>query len=171
MEISQTYSAFVADSTPLMKIESYPQGYALYKALFDILYIPQAVARELQAGLGMSFEEYTNLYDITDFVQVIRTTVNQSIQGIDGLHRGEAEAISLAHAKQLPLLIEERKGRKIAHENNLKFLGNAGLVLYGYKQGLLSQSVARQHLDKLYAISSFKKSIYDIVLKSIEASS
>ena len=53
------------------------------------------------------------------------------------LGRGEAEAIMLAEKLKLPLLIDERKGRKIAEKRGIKIIGTLGVLLKAYKLGLI----------------------------------
>jgi len=53
------------------------------------------------------------------------------------LGRGEAEAIMLAEKLKLPLLIDERKGRKIAEKRGIKIIGILGVLLKAYKLGLI----------------------------------
>ncbi len=53
------------------------------------------------------------------------------------LGRGEAEAITLAEKLKLPLIIDERKGRKIAERRVIKIIGTLGVLLKAYKLGLI----------------------------------
>lgn len=64
------------------------------------------------------------------------------------LDRGEAEAIALAeelHADHL--LIDERKGRRLARQRGVPVMGLLGVVLLAKRQGLIVS--ARNLLDDL----------------------
>lgn len=151
---------FVADATPLMKIETIPGAYNLYKKIFKELYLPLEVANELARGLDISRDEYFKLYDISDFVTVSPINIDQGIIGISELDKGEAEALSLAKSMSYPLLIEERKGRRIAKDNHISFTGNGGLVLYGFRHQKLTQTEALQALSDLHRVGCFKQNLY-----------
>ena len=48
------------------------------------------------------------------------------------LGRSEAEAIMLAEKLKLPLIIDEKKGRKIAERRGIKIIGTLGILLKAY---------------------------------------
>jgi predicted nucleic acid-binding protein len=54
------------------------------------------------------------------------------------LDQGEAEAIELAISKQLPLIIDEKKGRKIAQQMGLIITGLAGLLILAVKKEIIT---------------------------------
>lgn len=159
---------FVADATPLMKIESVPGTYTLYKKIFSELHLPAEVADELARGPKLTREAYLKLYDLMDFVTVHRVQINETLQGILGLDRGEAEALSLAKSLGYPLLIEERQGRKVAKANALPFTGNGGLVLYGYAHGKLSKDEALFYLDALLKAQCFTRTLYQGLVETLQ---
>jgi predicted nucleic acid-binding protein len=54
------------------------------------------------------------------------------------LHKGEAEAITLYKEKSADLLlIDEKKGRKVAEYYDVKIIGTIGLLLKAKQEGLL----------------------------------
>lgn len=159
---------FVADATPLMKIESVPGTYTLYKKIFSELHIPGEVADELARGPKLTRKEYLELYQITDFVTVHQVQINASIQGIVGLDKGEAEALSLANSTGYPLLIEERKGRAVAKANAIPFTGNGGLVLYGYTHGKLGKDEAFFYLDVLFKAGCFTRILHQGLVEALK---
>jgi len=52
---------------------------------------------------------------------------------------GEAEAITLAMELNLPLLIDDRKGRRVAERLGLKFIGSLGLLKIAKERGIIAE--------------------------------
>jgi len=59
------------------------------------------------------------------------------------IDEGEIEAISLAIELDLMLIIDERKGRKIALNQGLKIVGVLGILIENYKQEFISLEEAK----------------------------
>jgi hypothetical protein len=57
---------------------------------------------------------------------------------------GESEAICLAKIKQMPLIIDEKKGRKIALNLNLKIIGLLGIIYLNVKKEFITKQEAKQ---------------------------
>jgi len=104
--------------------------------LFEKIYIPQAVYDELifkDDVVKYRIERFDNLSvkPLSDFETLER------IQNLN-IDRGEIEAISLAIELDLMLIIDERKGRKIALNQGLRIVGVLGILIENYKQGFFS---------------------------------
>lgn len=67
------------------------------------------------------------------------------------LDEGESEAIVLALALKMPLIIDEKKGRKIALREGLEIIGLLGIVYLNIKKGYLNISEARMFIDDAVA--------------------
>ena len=84
------------------------------------------------------------------------------------LGSGEAEAIALAKEKNLSLIIDEKKGRRIAKGLELKVIGLLGVVYLNAKKGLLTKDEAREFIENAiehgYRIS---RKMVDDVLKEV----
>lgn len=52
---------------------------------------------------------------------------------------GEAEAIALAMELNLPLLIDDRKRRRVAEKLGLKFIGSLGLLKIAKERGIITE--------------------------------
>ena len=71
-----------------------------------------------------------------------------TVVGTLNLDRGESESIALALAYKCPLLIDERKGRRIAKEKGLDIFGTgAALVIAKYHGVIESIGPLLQQLD------------------------
>ena len=68
---------------------------------------------------------------------------------VEQLGSGEAEAIALARqlASATPLLIDDRKGRRIAREHGIPVIGSAGMLIVAKDLGLIPE--VRPLLDSL----------------------
>ena len=60
----------------------------------------------------------------------------------------EAEAITLAIDRKLPILIDVRKGRNIAKQLNLTATGFAGVLILAVKKNALKPGKAQEMLDQ-----------------------
>jgi uncharacterized protein len=128
----------VSDTSPLTALltvgleEILPQ-------LFQEVVIPQAVQNELLRS-HTKLPEWLRIVAVEDAGQA-----DKYLQVVDV---GEAEAIELArelHADRL--LIDERKGRKLAIKEGVPIIGLLGVVLLAKRKNLISS--ARQIIQRL----------------------
>ncbi|HND21985.1 MAG TPA: hypothetical protein PLB18_21635, partial [Acidobacteriota bacterium] len=78
--------------------------------------------------------------------------------------------ISLAHRLNLPLLIEEHKGRRIARLNQITITGNAGIVLYACKNSICTKQEATDRLDTMLKNNNISRYVYETILNQLEQS-
>jgi len=64
------------------------------------------------------------------------------------LDPGEAAAIALAKTRSLPLIIDERTGRKIAREHGVPIIGLIGILLKMLEKNILSKPEALRILEE-----------------------
>ena len=71
------------------------------------------------------------------------------------LDEGEAEAIQLARELQATIIIDERRGRRIAKSLGLKVRGTLGILLELKRKGLIDavKPFIRKMLEKGYYLS------------------
>ena len=67
------------------------------------------------------------------------------------LDLGESEAIALALEEKMPLIIDEKKGRKIALREGLKIIGLLGIVYLNIKKEHISEAEAKLFLEDAVA--------------------
>jgi predicted nucleic acid-binding protein len=82
------------------------------------------------------------------------------------LDKGEASSISLALESALPLIIDEKKGRKFALIKGIKVLGLVGILRYLYLEDKISKNKAKLIIEKLNC-SKFRVSrkLLELILK------
>ena len=153
-------SAIVSDTGPLISFEKLPRGHDLLRQLYQRVFVPLSVLQELAEKHFNRAEDYLHHYQITDLIEVVEPPSDQEFLVLDRLDRGEADAIRLAKALRLPLMIEETVGRRVARELGLHFSGAAGQVIKAYRGELLSGREATRALRELVAHGRINHDIY-----------
>jgi predicted nucleic acid-binding protein len=114
--------------------------------LFQQIHVPQRVTQEITAK-----EDAVARLVLNDpSFMVVASTNHSLLTLLDGtLDYGEAEAVALAQEKQWLLLIDEKKGRKIAKNMGLKIIGLLGVLLLNHRRGHIPQTEALDLLAQL----------------------
>lgn len=134
----------VSDTTSLIVLEGL-DALALVCQVFESVLIPQAVFNELVAGSA----DLAQKLQTSDCIELIKLQASEQLDNLLLiLDQGEAEAITLALEKQLPILIDERKGRLIARQKGLVVTGFLGLLLLMTQKNVLPKQEAKQLLDQ-----------------------
>jgi predicted nucleic acid-binding protein len=143
----------IADSSCLIVLENI-QELSLLKKLFGEILITQDVKTEF----GLELPKWIKIRTIKDQSRVDALALV--------LDKGEASAIALSmETAESVLIIDEKKGRRIAQELNIKIIGTLGIILKAKENGLISS--IEDILEKLenadFRISpSLKKKILSI---------
>jgi uncharacterized protein len=123
----------VSDTSPLTALLKVGKT-DLLKTLFQEVIIPQAVRDELLRSHAL----------LPDWLHVIAVSNrHQADQFAEIVDLGEAEAITLAlelHANLL--LIDERKGRRLAAQKGIPVIGLLGVVLLARRKRLIPSARA-----------------------------
>ena len=115
----------------------------LLSNLFSKILIPQTVYRELNAKKEIL---------LPDFIDVVTVNESDTLKLLKNLlDEGESEAIALALEKKSRLIIDEKKGRKIAMRQGLEIIGLLGIVYLNIKNEHISQKDAKEFLDDALA--------------------
>ncbi len=145
-----------------------------FLSLFEKLHIPDAVWLET-VGKGR-----IQAKEVLDLGNVQRHTLPQ--QGITqfianyqlkDIHTGERECLYLCRQINIStLLTDDLAVRKAAKFLNLKPVGSLGIIAKAYYQGLISITVAENHLLNLYAQSSLfvTKAIVELAIEQLQKS-
>ncbi|MBI5474844.1 MAG: hypothetical protein HY961_21090 [Ignavibacteriae bacterium] len=88
-------------------------------------------------------------------------SVSTTFPDIERLDDGEQQAILLARELNLPLLIEETVGRRVATALGISVSGIAGQVVKAYKERIIGTSEAQFLLKRLLDAGRINKKIYD----------
>jgi len=135
----------VSNTSPLIILKK-SEAIFILDNLFDSVLIPKSVQKELFKKEKEFFSSLKTLKvtEPKDFnlVKVLRLIVDE----------GEAEAIALAMELNLPLLIDDRKGRRVAKKLGLKFIGSLGLLKIAKERESISEvkPFIQKFLDKGY---------------------
>ena len=135
----------VSNTSPLIILKK-SEAIFILDNLFDSVLIPKSVQKESFKKEKEFFSSLKTLKvtEPKDFnlVKVLRLIVDE----------GEAEAIALAMELNLPLLIDDRKGRRVAKKLGLKFIGSLGLLKIAKEREIISEvkPFIQKFLDKGY---------------------
>ena len=157
----------VSNTGPLISLEKLNQGYDFIRCLYEKLIIPPAVLDEVAAGQFVDPQEYLHHYNIIDLIEVCSVSQTPLISGVERLHDGEIQAIQLALELQLPLLIEETVGRRVAQSMGIRVSGIAGQIIMAFRQNGISATDARDKLNELFRAGRINQKIYDALLNAI----
>ena len=130
----------IADTTPIITLMKL-QRLDLLEKLFDTVIVPNAVYEELTSNSNYLTE--VQMVVECPFLKRCAVSDRQSIKilrEVVGLDAGESEAIALAEENNADLLIiDERKGRRIAKQMELKITGTIGILLQAFDCKILSE--------------------------------
>lgn len=156
----------VSNTGPLISLEKLTQGYDFIRRLYDKVLIAPAVLEEVAAGQFATADEYLQHYAISDLIEVRTVSQSQVLPEAERLHEGESQAIQLALELQLPLLIEETIGRRVAQKVGIQISGIAGQIIKAFRQDIISATEARDKLSELLRAGRINQKIYEALLTS-----
>lgn len=133
----------------------------LLQQLFQAVIIPAHVFKELAKA-----PDHFGLIKEIDWISTKEISDKDRLEELmETLDQGEAEAILLAlELKADALLIDEKKGRKIAQEYGILIIGLLGVLIEAKKQGFVSE--IKPLLDRLVFEVGFRISpqLYQSIL-------
>jgi len=141
-------TTIISDTSSLI-ILAKPNRFTLLEHLFEKVLIPKRVIQELATKEDDIKQKIINR-PLFEVVECIDTELLKLLDNI--LDYGESEALALAKEKQLILLIDEKKGRKIAKTMNIKIIGFLGVLLLNYRHNKLKKDEIEEilhHSDSL----------------------
>jgi len=121
----------ISDSTTIITLLNIDRLDVLTN-IFSLVYIPKRVYEEIVIDEQIILNE--NFF-------IIKEIKDKKLYKLlsKSLDAGECEAIVLAKEMGLSLIIDEKKGRKIAYNLGINIFGFIGLLVLNCKNGLLTQ--------------------------------
>ncbi|SDL68679.1 DUF3368 domain-containing protein [Halarsenatibacter silvermanii] len=153
----------VADSTVIIFLSNIGHLW-LIKELYEEIYIPEAVLKEIRVK-GESSKAFRNM-DKADYIKKFNS---ENIKASDflssSIHKGEAEVIALA--KQIEatrVIIDDYAARKHARYLDLNVTGTLGVLLRAKNEGLIDS--VKPLVDKMIEEGfHVDDKLYNFVLK------
>jgi len=128
----------VSDSTTLIILFDLNRM-ELLSNLFSKIIIPSSVYEEVNAKKPIV---------LPNFISVQKAQNSELLETLKlVLDLGESEAIALALELKSKLIIDEKKGRKIAMKQGLEIIGLLGIVYLNIKKGFLTKKEAQAFLE------------------------
>ena len=120
----------ISDTTPIISLIKINR-LDLLEELFGEVLIPDAVFRELTTNV--TFKEEADIVKSSEFIKVSSIQNRKSLeilQAASGLDAGESEAIILDdELKSDVLIIDERRGRKVAQNLGIAITGTIDILI------------------------------------------
>jgi predicted nucleic acid-binding protein len=138
---------------------------------YDRVLVPTIVTQELYRGEFLSWNAYKQHYGIHYLIEVIYPISNKILCTLHQVFESEKQAIDLAYGHNLPhnlpLLIEEEKGRNVPQNLGLQILGTAGQILKAYPQEIIEVVEVKQKLQELLQAGRIGRTIYIALIATI----
>ena len=130
----------IADSSTLIALLD-TNNFALLFKLFEEIIITPQVYEEITYNSSCKeiVEKYLSLNRL-----LIKSIKNKDMYEIlkKRLDSGEAASIALAKTMQTPLIIDEKKGRKVAKSLGIDIIGFVGIILKLIQKSIISKKEA-----------------------------
>lgn len=140
----------VSDTTPVISLMKAGQ-LELLRQLFGVVYIPEAVYRELTDN--EAFSEEVRMVQECEFLYMQKVNNGKSVailQNFTGLDAGESEAIILADEMNSDvLLMDERRGRQVAKKLGIRITGTIGILTQAFDEGMLTKEDVEKCIERL----------------------
>lgn len=140
----------VSDTTPVISLMKAGQ-LELLRQLFGVVYIPEAVYRELTDN--EAFSEEVRMIQECEFLYVQKVGNEKSVtilRNFTGLDAGESEAIILADEMHSDvLLMDEHKGRQVAQKLGITITGTIGMLTQAFDEGMLTKEEVGRCIERL----------------------
>lgn len=140
----------ISDTTPVISLVKAGQ-LLLLQQLYGKVLIPKAVYGELTEN-----PVYTREADVikrAGYLAVVETENEKAVnilRAVTGLDAGESEALILYDEQKADLLLmDERKGRSVAKQLNIRYIGTAGILMLAYDKEIIRAEEVKFCVDKM----------------------
>lgn len=128
----------ISDSTTLIILNNINRIDLL--KIFEKVYIPKKVYEEINIK---------NDFLLPNFIEIKEINKNELYFYLTKiLDEGESEAIVLAKEMNLGLIIDEKKGRNIAKNLNIKIIGFLGVLYINYNKNKITEKEIRKIISE-----------------------
>lgn len=138
----------ISDTTPILALLK-AGCLELLENLYGKVLIPKAVYRELTEN--SVYLEEAKLIKTTKFFSVVTVENMKSVnlfRSVTGLDEGESEALIMYDEQKADLLLmDEHKGRNVAKQLKVKYIGTIGILMLAYDKGYISKMEVKNCLD------------------------
>ena len=144
-------SIVISDSTTLISLINIERFELLFKFSDRIIITPSVYGEvSVKKSAKRIIDEYITLEKVT----VMEVSNVQKVKELlIRLDLGESESIVLAEEQNLPLIIDEKKGKKVALSFGIKSIGLVGILLLYKKKNYLSNEEIIEIVDELREIN------------------
>ena len=140
----------ISDTTPIISLLK-ANHLEVLQGLYGNVLIPKAVYRELTENPIYSEEAKT--IKVLDFLKMVPVENVKSVnvlRSVTGLDAGESEALIMYDEQNADLLLmDEHKGRRVAKQLNVRYIGTVGILMLAYDKGLIQSSDVKLCLDMM----------------------
>ena len=137
----------ISDATVLITLINIDE-FDVLKLFIDQVIIPDEVYHEVSRTA--SAKRYLNHEIDSCFTQVAQYQDKQLFKDINYiLDDGESASVTLALERKLPLIIDEKKGRRFAQQLGVEIIGLVGILRFLYRDGRLSEAETIEIVKKL----------------------
>jgi len=161
----------IADSSTLILLLD-TNNFSLLFKLFKEIIITNAVYAEITSSIA--HKELIDSYITKRYMKIVKITKDSRIEMLlKRLDIGESESIALAKKIDLPLIIDEKKGRAIAKSLNIKIIGFIGIILKLIEKNIISKEKAidiikQAEINNFRLSKELKNLIYNFKIKEKE---
>ncbi len=159
----------ISDTTPIISLLKANQ-LDLLRKLYGAVLIPDAVYRELTED--PAYAQEAECVKKLDFLRQVHVENIQSVRilrSITGLDAGESEALVMYDEQKAELLLmDERKGRNVAKQLNMKYIGTVGILMLAFDKEFISPVDVKSCMDMMLANGiRLDEKLYKIVLDHV----
>ena len=159
----------ISDTTPIISLLK-ANHLELLQKLYGNVLIPKAVYKELTEN--PVYSEEAKIVKSLDFLKVVPVENVKSVnvlRSVTGLDAGESEALIMYDEQKADLLLmDEHKGRSVAKQLNVRYIGTVGILMLAYDKGLIQPSDVKMCLDMMLASGiRLDRKLYNIVLTHV----
>ncbi|MES9880863.1 MAG: DUF3368 domain-containing protein [Sedimenticola sp.] len=116
--------------------------------LFRVIYIPPAVEQEVLCDLSRPGAPEINGALVNDLLTRKRTSDKQALKALtELLDPGEAEALALAGELGVAIILDEKKGRRVAKKRGITPVGTGAILIKMKQKGIIK--IVEPYLDLL----------------------